>query len=67
MEDKTEEDKCGNCYGAGVEGQCCQTCDEVRVLYEKAGWLFKAQEVKQCQKEITLETMKDALADEGGM
>ena len=57
---------CGDCYGAGTEGQCCNTCDEVRQAYEIAGWLFKAAEVKQCQKEITMDTLKDALAADGG-
>jgi endoplasmic reticulum-Golgi intermediate compartment protein 3 len=24
---------CGDCYGAGAEGQCCSTCEEVRNAY----------------------------------
>ena len=29
--------KCGNCYGAGEEGQCCNTCYDVKVAYDKKG------------------------------
>ena len=24
--------KCGSCYGAGKEGECCNTCDEVKAV-----------------------------------
>jgi hypothetical protein len=26
---KTAASICGNCFGAGSPGQCCETCDEV--------------------------------------
>ena len=26
---KGNETECGSCYGAGAEGECCNTCDEV--------------------------------------
>eukprot|EP01048_Picozoa_sp_COSAG05_P016826 COSAG05_NODE_2218_length_3375_cov_289.130952_1_plen_232_part_00 len=32
---------CGSCYGAGDEGQCCNTCDDVRNAYRKKGWSFE--------------------------
>ena len=28
-----DEPECGSCYGAGDEGECCNTCDEVRLAY----------------------------------
>ncbi len=28
---KMTEVECGNCYGAGAIGQCCNTCDDVKV------------------------------------
>lgn len=28
---------CGSCYGAGGEGVCCNTCEEVREVYKKKG------------------------------
>ena len=65
-DDDDDGGACGDCYGAGVEGQCCNTCDEVRQAYEIAGWLFRAAEVKQCEKEIMMDTLKDALAADGG-
>ena len=27
---ENEEEKCGDCYGAGEDGECCDTCDDVR-------------------------------------
>lgn len=32
-----QNDDCGSCYGAGEQGQCCTTCDEIRQLYKKKG------------------------------
>lgn len=30
---------CGSCYGAEERpGQCCNTCDEVRLAYRNKGW-----------------------------
>ncbi|CAB9522468.1 reticulum-Golgi intermediate compartment protein 3 [Seminavis robusta] len=30
---------CGSCYGANTTAhQCCQTCDQIRDAYRKAGW-----------------------------
>jgi 7-cyano-7-deazaguanine synthase in queuosine biosynthesis len=32
---------CGSCYGApNTHGQCCNTCNDVREAYRKAGWGF---------------------------
>ena len=66
IDDDDDDVLCGDCYGAGTEGQCCNTCDDVRQAYELAGWLFKAAEIKQCEKEITMDTLRDALAADGG-
>jgi hypothetical protein len=47
-----EEPECGSCYGAGEEGECCQTCDDVRRAYQRKGWhLSNKVSVAQCQKE----------------
>jgi hypothetical protein len=33
------EGYCGSCYGAQMtEGQCCNTCDDVRNIYAERGW-----------------------------
>jgi hypothetical protein len=61
-----EEDPCGNCYGAGYVGQCCKTCDDVKTAYDKKGWIFQPQEIKQCAKKVQLDNWKDQNADTGG-
>jgi len=42
---------CGDCYGAGDPGQCCNTCEEVRNLYKRKGWQFNMEGVEQCKRE----------------
>jgi len=37
----TSEDYCGSCYGAGDPGQCCNTCDDVRMVYRKKNWALR--------------------------
>lgn len=29
-----------NCYGAGSEGECCRTCQDIRAAYRRRGWKF---------------------------
>jgi hypothetical protein len=53
----------GNCYGAGRPGQCCQTCDDVKRLYEHVGWKFKPQGILQCMSESYLTTLKEQFAE----
>lgn len=57
---------CGNCYGAGLVGQCCNSCQDVKDAYERSGWRFKAQGISQCQRESFLEHMHDQFAEDGG-
>ena len=64
--DVESEEECGNCYGAGREGSCCNTCDDVRRAYELEGWLFKPHEVKQCQRQLAIDNLKSAMAADGG-
>ena len=33
--------QCGDCYGAGMPGQCCNTCDDVQDAYHKKGWAIQ--------------------------
>ena len=42
---------CGSCYGAGAEGECCNTCESVREGYRRRGWQFNMRGVAQCEKE----------------
>jgi len=45
------EGKCGNCYGAGALGECCNSCEAVRIAYAKKGWIFNPEGVSQCSVE----------------
>ena len=47
------EGYCGSCYGAdSKEGQCCNTCEEVRVAYREKGWVMPDYDtVEQCKRE----------------
>mmetsp|Transcript_17742 Transcript_17742/g.25041 ORF Transcript_17742/g.25041 Transcript_17742/m.25041 type:complete len:438 (+) Transcript_17742:165-1478(+) len=49
-----EEYGCGSCYGAGDEGECCNTCDDVKRAYKRKGWHFdgKKIDVRQCRNEV---------------
>lgn len=58
--------ECGNCYGAGTKGQCCQTCQDVKDAYERIGWRFKPQGITQCASEAFLTNMNEQFAEDGG-
>lgn len=56
---------CGPCYGAELRpGQCCNTCDEVRVVYRARGWaLPDLKSIEQCVASgETTDTLKEELA-----
>jgi len=57
---------CGNCYGAGAEGECCETCEEVRKAYERLGWRFRTEDIAQCLRDAYLETQHDQNSEDGG-
>jgi hypothetical protein len=57
---------CGNCYGAGLPGQCCQTCEDVKQAYQRVGWRFKPHGILQCTSEAFLSNMKEQFAEDGG-
>ncbi|CAI4226934.1 unnamed protein product [Auanema sp. JU1783] len=42
---------CGSCYGALPDGNCCNTCDEVKEAYQLKGWQMNLEEVEQCKKD----------------
>lgn len=46
--------QCGSCYSAGAEGQCCNTCAEVRSLYRLKGWSFDPASIAQCAKDSVI-------------
>jgi endoplasmic reticulum-Golgi intermediate compartment protein 3 len=61
-----KELKCGNCYGSMPIGECCNTCESVRIGYGKMGWKFKPHEIEQCQRELFAETLREQFSDTGG-
>lgn len=43
---------CGSCYGAeSFEGECCNTCDDVKRVYKEKGWYISMEGVRQCAHE----------------
>jgi len=51
-EEEEEEEACGSCFGAGEEGECCQTCEDVKRAYRRKGWHLKDPDgIKQCARE----------------
>ena len=59
-------DACGNCYGAGSDGQCCNTCEDVRRAYERVGWKFVQSGISQCASENAMINKRDQFAEDGG-
>lgn len=56
---KEEKDECMSCYGAESRpGQCCNTCDQVKLAYRKKGWaLDNMEQVEQCKGEAEKENL----------
>lgn len=53
-EQEEEEEECGSCFGAGEEGECCNTCDDVKRVYARRGWVLpNVNDITQCQGELT--------------
>lgn len=51
-DEEEDDDDCGSCYGAGEEGECCDTCDDVKRAYKRKGWhLENPDSVKQCKNQ----------------
>lgn len=50
---KLPADYCGSCFGAEEkEGDCCNTCEMVRVRYQKKGWVMpEYNTIEQCKRE----------------
>jgi hypothetical protein len=51
---------CGDCYGAGDAGACCDDCDAVREAYRVKGWaLPDLRRVAQCVNEYDMMAMRN--------
>jgi hypothetical protein len=56
-EEAPVEIECGSCYGAGEEGECCNTCDDVKRAYNRKGWHIEdIATVEQCKIQLEVES-----------
>lgn len=47
------DEECGSCYGAGEEGDCCNTCDDVKRAYKLKSWnIDDLSGIIQCREEL---------------
>ncbi|MBA0755723.1 hypothetical protein Gogos_021818 [Gossypium gossypioides] len=55
------ETYCGSCYGAeSIDGECCNSCEEVRDAYRKKGWAMSNLDlIEQCKREGFFQKIKD--------
>ena len=61
---EAKKDECGSCYGAGEEGECCDTCDDVKRAYKRKGWVLKdTDDISQCKNQRGLSSGETS--DEG--
>jgi hypothetical protein len=50
VEEMEVEAGCGSCYGAGEEGECCNSCEDVKRAYKRKGWLLSDySEIRACK------------------
>lgn len=53
-DDPNAEEECGSCFGAGEEGECCNTCDDVKRVYARRGWILPNLDgITQCQDQVS--------------
>ncbi|ANB15609.1 Erv46p [Sugiyamaella lignohabitans] len=56
---------CGSCYGSKPDGECCNTCAEIKQAYAAKGWAFDdGSGMEQCEEEHYQEKIQ-ATRDEG--
>ncbi|KAG8226870.1 hypothetical protein J437_LFUL006579 [Ladona fulva] len=66
VQNVTEANKCGSCYGAeDEETKCCNTCEEVREAYRKKRWQFPHEPgaIEQCKSEKSTGKTENALRE----
>jgi hypothetical protein len=53
-EGTNDSSTCGSCYGAGDDGECCDTCDDVKRVYARRGWVMpNIDDVLQCKNQVS--------------
>ena len=51
---------CGTCYGARPDGECCNTCEDVRNAYGGKGWsIGDLDAISQCKEEHYKEQLEE--------
>lgn len=50
---------CGSCYGALPDGECCNTCEEVKQAYALKGWQVNIEEVVQCKNDDWIKNLHE--------
>lgn len=64
---------CPSCYGAAPEGECCHTCKDLRLAYERKGWVFDVfnPSFTQCSDDLSklqhLEAMREGCRIHGSL
>mmetsp|Transcript_38303 Transcript_38303/g.48319 ORF Transcript_38303/g.48319 Transcript_38303/m.48319 type:complete len:403 (-) Transcript_38303:258-1466(-) len=58
-ESVADDAECGDCYGAGEENECCNTCTDVKAAYGRKGWRFDTKGIPQCANEAVMKTMEN--------
>lgn len=49
--DQHQDNDCLSCYGAGDEGECCNTCEDVQRAYKRKGWAMpQLATIAQCTR-----------------
>lgn len=65
-EESSGEEKCGSCYGAGDEGECCDTCEDVKRVYKRKGWVLRdVHTIQTCIDEENAEKAS-SITDQAG-
>lgn len=67
----SQPDYCGSCYGAGDEGECCNTCEDVRNAYRKKGWSFEQamaseEGIAQCVRDGYIDDLNEQSENKEG-
>lgn len=65
------QEYCGSCYGAGDEGECCNTCEDVRNAYRKKGWSFEQamaseEGIAQCVRDNYIDDLNEQSENKEG-
>lgn len=56
--------KCGSCYGALPEGECCDTCADVLFAYRRKRWQVpRIEQLEQCKGDVSATDLEESKGD----